>query len=268
MPAEEHEVSVLTYLVQQCLGPVLDTSYGPYVQRLVPTNPGLAKFLGYGSFVHEGGAVHVPDQVVMVTFVFLLLIVLIPILKGKLSINRPALGQQILELLVSSIKGMLHDVIGHHSEKYLPAIGNFAVFIFVGNFMGLLPGLTAPTSNLNVTFSLGLMSFLFYNAQGFRESGIKYLAHFWGPIMWMGPLMLVIELFSHFFRPVSLAIRLYGNMSGEHILGGVFLGKLLTYPILIPVPVMALGLFTCLLQSYIFVMLSMVYIAGAVAHEH
>ncbi|MFN7972872.1 MAG: F0F1 ATP synthase subunit A [Acidobacteriota bacterium] len=267
MPAEEHESSVLTHVAQTYLGPVLDRTYGQYVESLVGKNDGLAKFMGEGSFVHHG-QVHLPDQVVMSTFVLLLLVVLIPLLKGKLSLARPGHGQQVLEMIVSSIKGMLHDVIGHHSDRYLNVIGNFAIFIFVGNFMGMLPGLTAPTANINVTFALGLTSFLYYNAQGFRESGVKYLAHFWGPIMWMGPLMLVIEIFSHFFRPVSLAIRLYGNMSGEHILGGVFLNKLLGAPLLIPVPVMALGLFTCLLQSYIFVMLSMVYIAGAVAHDH
>jgi F-type H+-transporting ATPase subunit a len=204
----------------------------------------------------------------MATFVLLLLVVLIPLLRRGLSVHRPSHGQQTLEMLVSALRDMLDDVVGHHSHRFLPLIGTFAVFIFVSNFMGLLPGLTAPTSNLNVTFSLGIFSFLYYNTQGFKESGVKYLAHFLGPVAFMAPLMLVIELFSHMFRPVSLAVRLYGNMNGEHILGGVFLNNLGPYPFLYPVLVMALGLFTCLLQSYIFVMLSMVYIAGAVAHEH
>jgi F-type H+-transporting ATPase subunit a len=152
--------------------------------------------------------------------------------------------------------------------KYLPLIGTFAVFIFACNFMGMLPGFTAPTSNLNVTLALGICSFLYYNLQGVKEQGLgKYLQHFMGPVLMLAPLMIVIEIFSHMFRPVSLAIRLYGNMNGEHILGGVFLEKLAQPPLLFPVPVMALGLFVVFLQSYIFIMLSMVYIAGAVAHD-
>ncbi len=269
MPAEEHEEpSVLSYALEKVLGPALDGTYAPWVERLHETNPGLAKFMGYDGFVHHGH-VMLPDHIVMLLVALLLMMVLVPIIRGKLSLDAPSHAQQVGEVVVQTFINLLNDVVGHHSRRFLPVIGTFGLLIFVSNFMGMLPGLHAPTANLNVTFALGLCSFLFYNAQGFKEQGVvKYLAHFWGPIMWMGPLMFVIEIFSHMFRHISLAIRLYGNMNGEHILGNVFLESLTRYPLLIPVPVMALGLFTVLLQSYIFVMLSMVYIAGAVAHEH
>ena len=271
MPSGHHEISVVTYLAQKVLHPVLESGavqhYAEWVEGMEETRPGLAKFMGLGSFV-EHGQVSLPDHAVMLTFVVVLLMILVPLLRKGLSIDRPRHGQQVLELVVEALRGMLDDVVGHGGRKYLPIIGNFAVLIFCCNFMGLLPGLTAPTASLNVTLALGALSFLYYNTAGFRESGVKYLAHFWGPVAFLGPLMLVIEAFSHVFRPVSLAIRLYGNMSGEHILGGVFLNDLGAYPIIYPVPVMGLGLFTVFLQSYIFVMLSMVYVAGAVAHDH
>ena len=265
---ETHEISVVTYAAEKILSPVMHSgpvmSYAAWVEGLNAENPALAKFMGWGSFVHEGH-VAVPDHVVGVTFVAALLMIGIPLLRRTLTIDRPAHGQQILELIVDGLRGMLDDVIGHDGRRYIGVIGTFAIFIFMGNFLGLVPGMTAPTSYLNVTLALGLMSFLYYNLHGFREQGVvDYLKHFMGPVIFMAPLMLVIEIFSHVFRPISLAIRLYGNMSGEHTLGGVFLGLM---PLLAPVPVMALGLFVAFLQSYIFVMLSMVYIAGAVSHD-
>ncbi len=271
MPAEEHATSLITYAVEKYLGPTIDSLVGaPYAQwleGLVKGHPDLAHFMGLGTFVTPGHLA-IPDHVVMATFVLLLLFVAIPILKRNLSIAKPSHGQQILELIIQALRSMLDDVVGPNSYRFMPIIGMFAVYIFTANIMGVIPGLTAPTSSINVTLGLGALSFLYYNFAGIREHGVKYVAHFFGPVAFLAPMMLIIELFSHVFRPVSLSIRLFGNMHGEHILGGVFVNQLVGYPFLIPVPVMALGLFTVLLQTYIFIMLSMVYISGAVAHEH
>lgn len=271
MPSDSHEISVITYATQKVIAPLLHSqpaaNYAAWVEGMEETSPGLAKFMGLGSFV-TGGQVHVPDHIVMAVFVALSLVAMVTLLRRGLSVEKPGHGQQVLELIVEALRAMLDDVIGHNGRKFIAVIGTFGLFIFAGNFMGLLPGLTAPTGNLNVTLALGVFSFAYYNYLGFKDQGVKYLAHFLGPVMFLAPLMLIIEIFSHVFRPISLAIRLFGNMTGEHILGGVFLNDLMSVPLLIPVPVMALGLFVSFLQSYIFVMLSMVYIAGALAHEH
>lgn len=272
MPADHHEISVVTYVTEKLFGGLMQSEpvlgYAHWVEGLAKSGQtGKAAFFGWGSFVSEGH-VAIPDHAVMATFALLVLVIGIPLMKKAMSIERPGDGQQVLELVVQAIRDMLDDVIGHHSHQYLPIVGAFAVFIFVCNFLGMLPGFTAPTANLNTTLALGLVSFLYYNLQGIKAQGLgKYLAHFMGPVAMIAPLMIIIEIFSHMFRPVSLAIRLYGNMNGEHILGGVFLNDLGSYPLLFPVPVMALGLFVVFLQSYIFIMLSMVYIAGAVAHD-
>jgi len=138
-------------------------------------------------------------------------------------------------------------------------------FILFANLIGLLPGFTPPTGNLGTTFGLGVVSFVVYNYLGFREHGVSYLEHFIGPVIWLAPLMVIVEVLSHVFRPVSLAIRLFGNMFADHLVLGIYtdLTKLV-----IPVAFYVLGAFVCVLQAFVFTILSTVYIALAVAHDH
>src|SRR4029078_12057103 len=125
--------------------------------------------------------------------------------------------------------------------------------------------LVPPTSNPNVTFGLAGISFFLYNIIGLRRHGLHYIKHFLGPVWWAGPPFFVVELISHAARWLSLGLRLFGNMTGEHLVSGVF-NKLV--PLLIPPPIMGLGLFAAIIQTFIFIMLTTVYIAGAEAEEH
>lgn len=207
----------------------------------------------------------VPDHVVMALFVLLVSAILFPLMARRISRDNPSNFQQFFELIVGGLKGMLHDIIGHGGEKHLYIIGGFAVFIFMSNIMGLFFFLQPPTSNVNTTFALSITAFLYYNWQGIAAQGIgHYLAHFAGPVWWLAPLMFPIELIGHFARILSLAMRLFGNIFGEHAATGVFMGIL---PFVIPWPMMGLGIFGAFLQTFVFIMLNMVYISGATAAE-
>jgi len=164
------------------------------------------------------------------------------------------------------VRSLVSDIIGHGAEKrYLNVIGGFAVFIFVANLFGLFFFLQPPTGSLSTTVALAVLSFLYFNFQGMKEHGILgYLKHFMGPVLWLAPLFFVIEIIGNFARILSLSLRLFMNIYGEHTATGIFAGLV---PIVVPWPLMALGLFTALLQAFIFATLSSVYISLATAHE-
>ena len=207
----------------------------------------------------------VPDHVLMALLVLLISCIVFPLVSRRISRDNPSGFQQALELIVGGLKGLLQDIVGHHGDRYLYIIGAFAVFIFVSNIFGLFFFLQPPTANVNTTFGLSLMAFLYYNYQGIREQGLgHYLAHFAGPIWWLAPFMFPIELIGHFARILSLGMRLFGNIFGEHAATGVFMGIL---PFVLPWPMMGLGIFGAFLQTFVFIMLTMVYIGGAVATE-
>ena len=211
--------------------------------------------------------VDVPDHVIMALLVLLISCTVFPLAARRTSKDNPAPFQLVLEMVVSGLKGLLHDVIGHGGERYLDIIGAFAVFIFISNIFGLFFFLQPPTSNTNTTFALSISAFLYYNFEGIRRQGlVGYLKHFMGPVLWLAPLMFFIEIIGNFARILSLGVRLFGNIFGEHTATGIFSGLV---PIIAPMPMMALGIFGALLQTYVFIMLTTVYIAGAVsAEEH
>jgi F-type H+-transporting ATPase subunit a len=149
--------------------------------------------------------------------------------------------RNFFEILAESLYKMTENVIGHHdTPTYFPVIGTLFVFIFFSNLVGLIPGVMPPTDNINTTLGLGIFVFVYYNFAGLRANGMSYLKHFLGPIIWLAPLMLVIELASHIFRPISLALRLRGNIMGDHVVLHVFSGLV---PILLPVIFYGLGVF-------------------------
>ncbi|HUP61135.1 MAG TPA: F0F1 ATP synthase subunit A [Thermoanaerobaculia bacterium] len=207
----------------------------------------------------------VPDHVIMALLVLVISCIVFPLMRSRISRDNPSTFQQFLELVVGGLKGMLNDIIGHGGERHLYIIGGFASFIFVANIMGLFFFLQPPTSNVNTTFAMSITAFLYYNWQGIKTQGlVHYLAHFAGPVWWLAPLMFPIELIGHLARILSLAMRLFGNIFGEHAATGVFMGML---PFVIPWPMMGLGIFGAFLQTFVFIMLNMVYISGAVATE-
>lgn len=175
--------------------------------------------------------------------------------------------ETIFEAVLNMMAGMMGE---KNAKRYFPLIASLGVFIFLGNLMGLVAGLSPPTSSLNTSLACGLVVFIVYNVGGLWEGGWDYIKHFFGPVLFIAPLMLVIELVSHGFRPLSLAIRLGGNMTGDHMVIGVF-GDLATsifgVPFLIPVPFLFLGLMVSTIQALVFSMLSSIYISLAVHHE-
>ena len=205
----------------------------------------------------------VPDYIVMV----LIVAVLVAVLLGLAS-RRPKLvpgpRQNIAEMIVQMFEGLIVDTVGPEGRKYLPVVGTVGIFVFGCNMIGLVPGFMSPTSKLNVTLGCALVVFFYYHAQGVKAQGLKYFKHFMGPIPALAPLMIPIEVISHFSRPVSLSMRLFGNIFAEELLI-VIMASII--PFLLPLPFMAVAIFTSLIQSFVFVLLSCIYIAGAVAHE-
>lgn len=215
--------------------------------------------------VQHAYAWDIPDHVIMAGLVFVLCAILFPLASRSISRDNPGPMQHMLELVVQGLKDMLHDIVGHGGEKYLKIIAAFAVFIFVSNIFGLFYFLAPPTSNPNTTFALSLSAFLYYNYQGIKSQGIvHYLKHFGGPVWWLFPLMFPIEMIGNFARILSLSMRLFGNIFGEHTATGIFMGLV---PVIVPWPMMALGIFGAFLQTFVFIMLTMVYISGATAAE-
>lgn len=209
---------------------------------------------------------HVPDHLIMAMLVLVLSAIVFPLATRNLSKDAPGKLQHFLELFVSGIKGLLEDIVGHgSSQRFLNIIGAFAVFIFISNIFGLFFFLQPPTGNVNTTFALSLSAFLYYNYQGLKAQGLAhYIKHFMGPVMWLAPLMFPIEVIGHLARILSLGMRLFGNITGEHTATGIFVGM---FPLLLPWPMMGLGIFGASLQTFVFIMLTMVYISGAVAAE-
>ena len=205
----------------------------------------------------------VPDFLVMVVIVAILLAILL-----GLAARKPALvprgRQNVAEMIVQMFEGLVVDTVGPEGRKYVPVIATVGLFIFGCNMIGLVPGFMSPTSKLNVTLGCALVVFFYYHAQGVRAQGLKYFKHFMGPIPALAPLMIPIEVISHFSRPVSLSMRLFGNIFAEELLIGIMASII---PVLLPLPFMAVAVFTALIQSFVFVLLSCIYIAGAVAHE-
>jgi F-type H+-transporting ATPase subunit a len=176
--------------------------------------------------------------------------------------------QQVFEVLITGLEDLIEDVVGHgFGQRFLPFIMGLAFFIFVGNIFGLFYFVQPPTANPNTTFALSITAFLFYNIIGIKDNGLfKYLKHFAGPLPLLAPLMVPIEIISHLARILSLALRLFGNIFGEHTATGIFF---MMFPFLLPWPMMGLGIFGAFLQAFIFIMLTMAYLNGAVgAEEH
>ncbi len=175
-------------------------------------------------------------------------------------------GRNALEIFVEWFAGFIEGVIGKGGRKYLHVYATFFLFILFANFMGLIPGFAPPTSDFNVTFALGVCSLLFYTTFGFKKHGGGYLKHFLGPVPWLFFLMGPLEIADQFIRPVSLGLRLFGNMTGDHLVLEIFtdLTKLF-----IPVVFYILGAFVGLVQAFVFTILSVVYLSLAIAdHGH
>jgi len=226
--------------------------------------PPVAALLGLAGIHIKNPHDFIPDYVIMVILVAAFLIVFLGIASRRRSLV-PGGMQNVLELIIGALEGLLVDIIGPEGKKYLPMIGTVGLFIFCSNLLGLFPGLMSPTSKLNVTLGCALTVFVYYHYQGIKSNGLlRYLKHFSGPSPLLAPLMVPIELISHFSRPLSLSIRLFSNIFAEEVLIVVIASII---PYFLPLPFMVLSLFTGALQAFVFVLLACIYISGAVAHE-
>ncbi len=208
-------------------------------------------------------ATAIPWYTVMFVIACILSVTIIWILKGKLSTEEPGHGQQTLEVGVLAVRDMLADIVGPHGLKYFPIVMTFAVLILVSNLMGLFPLFMSPTAATSVTFALGLTSFLYYNYVGIAENGILgHLKHLAGPIWWISWLILPIEVISNFIRPFSLGIRLFGNIFADEQVTSTVAG---IYPPitqwLLPILLMPLGVFVAFVQTFVFILLSQLYLS-------
>ena len=178
--------------------------------------------------------------------------------------------RNFLEVALEGLYKQSLQIIGKDGGRYFGVIGTLALFIFFSNALGLIPGFAPPTDNWNTTLACGAFVFLYYNYHGIRAHGMGHIAHMANPVgEWWGwflaPLMFPIELVSHMVRPCSLAVRLAANMTGDHAVLAAFLGLV---PILVPLPFLALGLMVSLIQTLVFVLLTMIYIGLSVADTH
>ena len=231
---------------------------GPLVRRA-------GEAMGYHFTGHEV----IPNYMVMVMLIVVLVTALCLFVRSRLSVENPGRLQILLEDGVKAVLGLLEEWIGPKGHRFLPLVGTLGVFILLGNYMGLVPGLMAPTSSINVTLGCALTIWVYYHFQGIKAQGIwAYFKHFAAPPgapLFIAPIMFPIEIISHLSRVMSLSLRLFGNIFGEELVIVILFSII---PFLVPLPMMFLGLVTGGLQAFIFVLLSIIYLQGAVAVEH
>ncbi len=215
-------------------------------------------------YIQIPGLEHYPH--VMSTWVMMILFAALT-LAVRLSLKVIPTGwQNFVESLVILVHDQCESVIGHGGAKFIPLVGTLAFFVFTGSVLGLIPGLVSPTANLNTNLALSLTVFATYNLVGIRKHGVLgYFKHFLGPVWWLSWLIFPIEMISHLARPVTLALRLFGNIKGEDL---VIIILLFLVPLFVPVLMMAFAVTTCVLQTVVFTLLTMVYLGGAVAEGH
>ncbi len=207
----------------------------------------------------------IPNSFAMELLVFILLLIIFLLVRSRLSVESPGGLQHTFEAFEGFIQGQSDEIIGHHSEGYTAFLVTLGLFILLCNLLGVIPSFESPTAVPVVPLGCALAAFFYYQAQGFKHAGIGYLKHFAGPMPVLAPLMVPIELISHLARVLSLTIRLFANMFAGDMVTLVFVSLL---PLGFPVPFLGLHIFVSLLQAYIFVLLTTVYLQGAVGEEH
>jgi len=219
----------------------------------------LLEWIGVGDFAH-----HYP-HVVYSWFIILMYVVLAKVFVRTLEMI-PSGGQNVFEVVIKGIEDFQVSIMGEEGRPFFPLIATLGLYILACNWMGLIPGMFAPTSNINTPLSCALVVFVVTHAIGIKMHGVHYIRHFTGAVWWLAPLMLPIEIIGHLSRVLSLTFRLFGNIMGEDLVLAILF--LLAGKYFAPVPMMFLGLFTSAVQAFIFSLLTMMYIAGAMEEAH
>jgi F-type H+-transporting ATPase subunit a len=177
----------------------------------------------------------------------------------------PQGSQNFMEVVISGIENMVVETMGEKGRPFFPLVATLALFILVSNLIGLIPGFFPPTANINTTAACAVIVFLATHIVGIKHHGLHYLKHFMGPILWLAPLMFFIEIIGHLSRPISLTLRLFGNMNGHELVLLIFFGLA---PFLVPLPMMLMGVLVSFIQAFVFMLLAMIYIQGSLEEAH
>ncbi len=199
------------------------------------------------------------------TWLIMVLLLLLSIVATSAVKIVPSGLQNFMEVVVSGIENMVVDTMGEHGRPYFPLIATIALFVLVSNLIGLVPGFYPPTANINTTAACAIVVFVMTHVVGIKMHGVKYIKHFCGPIIWLAPVMFFIEVIGHLSRPVSLTLRLFGNMNGHELVLMIFFGLA---PCLVPLPMLMMGILVSFIQAFVFMLLTMIYIQGSLEHAH
>ena len=211
---------------------------------------------------------HLPDasvDAISYTWLIILLLLVLSLLATSALKSIPGGMQNFMETVVSGIEGMIVDTMGEHGRPFFPLIATLAIFVLVSNLIGLIPGFFPPTANINTTAACAVIVFISTHVVGIKHHGLGYIKHFLGPIAWLAPIMFFIEVIGHVSRPVSLTLRLFGNMNGHELVLMIFFGLA---PFLVPLPMMLMGVLVSFIQAFVFMLLAMIYIQGSLEHAH
>jgi len=243
----------------------------------MPTQTLFTQFLNqhFGAFTTSFlGALHVhpkhpaypiTDAFAMELLVFLVLIAYFILVRMTLSVEKPAGAQHLAEMTHEFVSEQGESIIGHGSERFTSYLTALLLFILLANLLGLIPGLKTPTAEAVVPLGFAIVTFFYYHYHGIRENGWSYIKQFLGPVWWLYPLLLPIEIISHFARVLSLTVRLFANMLAGDLVTLAFFSLV---PIGIPLIFMGLHLGVAVVQAYVFFLLAAVYLSMATAHDH
>ena len=219
----------------------------------------LFELIGLGHFAH-----HYPH--VVYTWVVMAMLIVFGILATKGIQMIPNKGQNVFEILISALENFMVDITGEEGRWLFPLLATVFIFIFLSNLVGLVPGFFPPTGSLNTTAACAIIVVVFTQVIGFMYHGAKYIKHFMGPVWWMVPIILPVELIGHLARILSLSFRLFGNIMGKELVLTILFG--LAGAFFAPFPIMVLGIFVSLVQAFVFFLLSIMYFTGAMEHAH
>ena len=202
---------------------------------------------------------------IIYTWLVILLLLALSLIATKAIKTIPSGLQNFMEIVVDTIEKMIVDTMGEHGRRFFPLIATLALFILVSNLIGLVPGFFPPTANINTTAACAIVVFISTHVVGIKEHGFHYVKHFLGPIWWLAPMIFFIEIIGHLSRPVSLTLRLFGNMNGHELVLMVFFALA---PFFVPLPMMLMGVLVSFIQAFVFMLLAMIYIQGSLEEAH
>jgi F-type H+-transporting ATPase subunit a len=199
------------------------------------------------------------------TWLIMLLLLLFSFLATRALKVIPSGLQNFMEVVVGGVENMIVETMGEHGRPYFPLVATVGLFVLVSNLIGLIPGFFPPTANINTTAACAIVVFIATHVVGVKRHGIGYIKHFCGPILWLAPVMFFIEVIGHLSRPLSLTLRLFGNMNGHELVLIIFFGLA---PFLVPLPMMLMGVLVSFIQAFVFMLLTMIYIQGSLEEAH